>query len=74
MMATDDRKEAAGLECPICGCADSSVVWTRDRSLKVNGQVVGSRIRARDCANCGYRFQTSERIFEDAYPVKARTD
>jgi transcriptional regulator NrdR family protein len=62
MMATDDRKDVAGLECPLCACPESAVVWTRDRKLKVNGQAVGSRVRARECAACGYRFQTSERI------------
>lgn len=75
MMATDDHKEAAGLECPICGCPESSVVWTRDRTLKINGKVVGSRIRARECGNelCGYRFQTSERISEDSMPTQRRS-
>ena len=70
MAAEKQHGQADGLECPRCGCPESKVVWTRDRTLRVNGQVEGARVRARECQNdnCGYRFQTSERIQEDSKP------
>ncbi len=55
----------AGLECPACGCPETRVRWTRDRAMKVNGKMLGSRVRGRECAHCGEHFTTSERRNQD---------
>ena len=52
----------AGLECPTCGCPESRVYYTRRRTLKVNGQIVGCVLRVRICQNCGREFSTRERV------------
>ena len=61
----EKESQTSGLECPLCGCPESRVVWVRKRTLKVNGKEVGSNVRARECDNCAYRFQTSEKIREE---------
>lgn len=69
MMAADDKK-TAGVECPICGYPESSVVWTRRRVLRVKKsgeddyKTIGAIVRARECGNeqCNYRYQTSESV------------
>lgn len=40
------------MKCPTCGHADTTVAWTRDLDDRIR--------RARDCSNCGTRFQTAE--------------
>lgn len=71
MMATEENKpKANGVECPLCGCPESTVAWTRRRTLRIKpyGQqefkAIGAIVRARECAHCGYRFQSSEVVTE----------
>lgn len=74
MMATERKQpKDSGLECPVCGYPDSSVVWTRKRTLRIRKageeefKTVGAIVRARECGNefCGYRYQTSEAVQEE---------
>jgi transcriptional regulator NrdR family protein len=62
------RKNVHGLECPLCGCPESEVIWTRKRMLTINGKLTGSIVRARECDACRYRFQTSESVTEASKP------
>lgn len=65
----EERKgsESGGLECPVCGCYESIVVYTRERSLKINGKRKGAIVRSRECQNdrCKHRFITSERLRDE---------
>ena len=54
-----------GLECPDCGCPESTVVWTRHRAITHRGQRVSKTIRRRECAHCGGRFRTTERVTQN---------
>jgi transcriptional regulator NrdR family protein len=69
------NKRGGGMECPLCECPETYVVWTRDRVLKIDGKPQGFIVRARQCCNdqCRYRFQTEERITEDSKPPEKRS-
>jgi len=55
---TERRSPGAGLkmECPECGCSDSLVTNSRPTTTK------SAIRRRRQCAECGHRFTTYERI------------
>lgn len=59
-----------GLGCPLCNCPQSEVIWVRKRSLRIDGKLQGSIVRARECMNdnCRHRYQTNERISEEYEP------
>ena len=56
-----DGKTKEGLDCPDCGCMDSSVERTRHRRYTFKGAVVSKTIRWRRCRNCDRVFRTLER-------------
>lgn len=53
------------MKCPNCGHPDTSVAWSKQRDGRI--------VRARDCGNCGKRFQTAEALiaeFERAREIR----
>lgn len=44
------------MKCPNCGNPDTKVAWTREDDERIK--------RARDCEECGKRFQTAEALVE----------
>ena len=62
--AEKDSDQEAGLCCPSCGCPQSRVYYTRDRSLTINGKAQGFKLRVRICSNenCGRKFTSSEKV------------
>ncbi len=58
------KPNGPGVECPLCGCPESEVIWVRKRVLKINGTHRGAIVRARECDHCKFRFTTNERITE----------
>jgi len=53
-MSANGEKPKQGIECPICGCRDFRVQYTRERP--------GSKMRVRICRHCGHKFITMERV------------
>lgn len=57
-----EKREAAGVPCPWCGCHDSRVLWNEYSETK------RENVRRRKCQACHRRFTTRESA-EPAYEV-----
>ncbi len=60
-----EPRDRQGLECPECGCFESTVVWIRHRSYTLQNEPVTKTVRKRECAHCGARFTTKETVNTD---------
>lgn len=56
-----DRVKEKGIECPDCGCPDTSVWKTRHFKLHQGDREIFVTRRQRLCKNCGTLFRTTER-------------
>ena len=66
MIAMQSRRQLQGVQCPHCGCKDSTVIQTRRRRLpRVNGRLLGGIHRQRACERCGVPYWTTETLRED---------